>query len=247
MLRRVDDLSPRRRADLRIDDLLHLALIASDNAAARVLARTSEGGTAAFVVRMNEMAGHLGLTNTHYADPSGLDPEQRVLGLRSLAPHRVCSSDDAAARSDHADRRVRRAHEPARRFRSTARTSCSARTSTCAPARPASSARPATAWRRCSRCRRAARSPSSCSAPPTARCDSGKRVICSTGSSAAVAGHRRRRSRASEVVRQVNQNLGARSGFERQYTGRWWTPVLTADAVRLRAAGLPAARRVCTC
>jgi D-alanyl-D-alanine endopeptidase (penicillin-binding protein 7) len=57
------------------DDLLHLALIASDNAAARMLARTSEGGTAAFVVRMNEMAGHLGLSNTHYADPSGLNPE----------------------------------------------------------------------------------------------------------------------------------------------------------------------------
>jgi len=57
------------------DDLLHLALIASDNAAARVLARTSEGGTAAFVVRMNEMAEHLGLSNTHYADPSGLNPD----------------------------------------------------------------------------------------------------------------------------------------------------------------------------
>ena len=35
---------------------------------------------------MNEMAAHLGLTNTHYADPSGLDPEQRVVGLRPLAP-----------------------------------------------------------------------------------------------------------------------------------------------------------------
>jgi D-alanyl-D-alanine endopeptidase (penicillin-binding protein 7) len=54
-------------------DLLHLTLIASDNAAARVLARTSEGGTAAFVARMNDMAGHLGLANSHYADPSGLD------------------------------------------------------------------------------------------------------------------------------------------------------------------------------
>jgi D-alanyl-D-alanine endopeptidase (penicillin-binding protein 7) len=57
------------------DDLLHLALIPSDNVAARVLARTSEGGTAAFVGRMNDMAGHLGLSNTHYADPSGLDPD----------------------------------------------------------------------------------------------------------------------------------------------------------------------------
>ena len=54
-------------------DLLHLALIASDNAAARVLARTSEGGTAGFVKRMNEMATSLGLTNSVYVDPSGLD------------------------------------------------------------------------------------------------------------------------------------------------------------------------------
>jgi D-alanyl-D-alanine endopeptidase (penicillin-binding protein 7) len=59
---------------LSYDALLHLTLIASDNAAARVLARTSEGGTSAFVSRMNEMATHLGLTNTHYTDPSGLDP-----------------------------------------------------------------------------------------------------------------------------------------------------------------------------
>jgi len=55
------------------DHLLHLVLIPSDNAAARVLARTSEGGSAAFVTRMNEMATQLGLTSTHYADPSGLD------------------------------------------------------------------------------------------------------------------------------------------------------------------------------
>jgi len=55
------------------DDLLHLMLIASDNGAARVLARTSEGGTRAFVARMNDMAHHLNLSATHYTDPSGLD------------------------------------------------------------------------------------------------------------------------------------------------------------------------------
>jgi D-alanyl-D-alanine endopeptidase (penicillin-binding protein 7) len=54
-------------------DLLHLTLIASDNAAARVLARVSDGGSAAFIRRMNETATHLGLTNSRYADPSGLD------------------------------------------------------------------------------------------------------------------------------------------------------------------------------
>lgn len=57
------------------DALLHLTLIASDNAAARVLARTSEGGTAAFVARMNERASQLNLTSTHYVDPSGLDAD----------------------------------------------------------------------------------------------------------------------------------------------------------------------------
>ena len=53
-------------------DLLHLLLIASDNAAARALARVSPQGYDGFIVRMNEKAAELGLENTHYADPSGL-------------------------------------------------------------------------------------------------------------------------------------------------------------------------------
>jgi serine-type D-Ala-D-Ala endopeptidase (penicillin-binding protein 7) len=53
-------------------DVLHLMLIASDNAAARVLARVSPHGSTGFIVRMNEKARELGLTSTHYADPSGL-------------------------------------------------------------------------------------------------------------------------------------------------------------------------------
>jgi len=54
------------------DDLLHLVLIASDNAAARALARISPYGSAGFIGRMNEKAAELGLESTHYADPSGL-------------------------------------------------------------------------------------------------------------------------------------------------------------------------------
>ena len=53
-------------------DLLHLLLIASDNAAARVLARVSQYGTEGFIARMNAKAQELGLENTTYADPSGL-------------------------------------------------------------------------------------------------------------------------------------------------------------------------------
>ena len=54
------------------DDLLHLLLIASDNAAARALARISPFGSEAFIRRMNGKAMELGLQSTHYADPSGL-------------------------------------------------------------------------------------------------------------------------------------------------------------------------------
>jgi D-alanyl-D-alanine endopeptidase (penicillin-binding protein 7) len=54
------------------DGLLHLLLIASDNAAARALARVSPYGSDGFIRRMNEKAAELGLETTHYADPSGL-------------------------------------------------------------------------------------------------------------------------------------------------------------------------------
>jgi D-alanyl-D-alanine endopeptidase (penicillin-binding protein 7) len=53
-------------------DLLHLLLIASDNAAARALARVSPHGSEGFIDRMNEKAIELGLESTAYADPSGL-------------------------------------------------------------------------------------------------------------------------------------------------------------------------------
>ena len=55
-----------------VDDLLHLLLIPSDNAAARALARISPQGSAGFIDRMNAKAVEMGLTSTRYADPSGL-------------------------------------------------------------------------------------------------------------------------------------------------------------------------------
>jgi D-alanyl-D-alanine endopeptidase (penicillin-binding protein 7) len=54
------------------NDILHLMLIASDNAAVRVIARVSPYGSEAFIKRMTEKARELGLSNTTYADPSGL-------------------------------------------------------------------------------------------------------------------------------------------------------------------------------
>jgi len=63
----------KAKDQLTAGELLHLLLIPSDNAAARALARTSHGGAAAFVERMNEKALELGLQNTSFADPSGLN------------------------------------------------------------------------------------------------------------------------------------------------------------------------------
>jgi len=58
---------------LPLIDVLHLMLIASDNAAARVLSRSSTlGSSENFIARMNSKALELGLTSTHYFDPSGL-------------------------------------------------------------------------------------------------------------------------------------------------------------------------------
>jgi D-alanyl-D-alanine endopeptidase (penicillin-binding protein 7) len=64
----------RANERVTLDNLLHLALIPSDNGAARALARVSHGGTASFVERMNEKAIELGLENSAFADPSGLNP-----------------------------------------------------------------------------------------------------------------------------------------------------------------------------
>jgi D-alanyl-D-alanine endopeptidase (penicillin-binding protein 7) len=65
----------RTNERLTLNEVLHLTLIASDNAAARVLARSSHGGTASFIERMNTKAVELGLESTSFTDPSGLRAE----------------------------------------------------------------------------------------------------------------------------------------------------------------------------
>lgn len=64
--------------------LLLLALMASENRAANALARTYPGGTPAFVAAMNRKAQGLGLNQTRFADPAGLD-SGNVSTARELA------------------------------------------------------------------------------------------------------------------------------------------------------------------
>ena len=63
----------RRGERVTLEDLVHLALVASDNVAARALARVSPWGTQLFVGHMNAKAAELGLEQTRFTDPSGLD------------------------------------------------------------------------------------------------------------------------------------------------------------------------------
>ncbi len=53
-------------------DLLHLALMSSENRAAHALGRTFPGGLDAFVSRMNARAQVLGMRDTRYVEPTGL-------------------------------------------------------------------------------------------------------------------------------------------------------------------------------
>ncbi len=53
-------------------DLLHLALMSSENRAANALGRNYPGGLAAFVEAMNAKAALLGMNDTRYVEPTGL-------------------------------------------------------------------------------------------------------------------------------------------------------------------------------
>jgi D-alanyl-D-alanine endopeptidase (penicillin-binding protein 7) len=54
------------------EEMLHLALMASENRAANALGRHYPGGLRAFVDAMNRKAQALGMTHTRYVEPTGL-------------------------------------------------------------------------------------------------------------------------------------------------------------------------------
>jgi D-alanyl-D-alanine endopeptidase (penicillin-binding protein 7) len=75
------DLLKHTRSRLKIgivlsrDELLRLALMASENRAASALGRSYPGGLAGFVAAMNQKAVDIGMTRTRFVDSSGLSSE----------------------------------------------------------------------------------------------------------------------------------------------------------------------------
>jgi D-alanyl-D-alanine endopeptidase (penicillin-binding protein 7) len=58
-------------------DMMHLALMASENRAAHALGRHYPGGLDAFVEAMNAKALQLGMAGTHYVEPTGLSSKNQ--------------------------------------------------------------------------------------------------------------------------------------------------------------------------
>ncbi len=71
-------------ATLSRDDMLHIALMSSENRAASALGRNYPGGLPAFVAAMNAKARSLGMMDTRYVDSTGLS-SQNVASARDLA------------------------------------------------------------------------------------------------------------------------------------------------------------------
>ncbi|HWP19139.1 MAG TPA: D-alanyl-D-alanine endopeptidase [Burkholderiaceae bacterium] len=65
-------------------EMLHLALMSSENRAANALGRHYPGGLPAFVQAMNRKARELGMQDTHYAEPTGLSSRNQS-SARDLA------------------------------------------------------------------------------------------------------------------------------------------------------------------
>jgi len=70
---------------MRVSDLFEALMLESANDAADTLAEGIAGSRAAFVAAMNERAGQLGLDDTSYANPIGLDDPSNYSTARDLA------------------------------------------------------------------------------------------------------------------------------------------------------------------
>jgi D-alanyl-D-alanine endopeptidase (penicillin-binding protein 7) len=88
-------------ATLTRGDLMHLALMSSENRAAHALGRSYPGGLPAVIAAMNAKARQLGMTRTRFVDPAGL------------------SSNNVASPADLAKLVMFAAHNPAIRHYST--------------------------------------------------------------------------------------------------------------------------------
>lgn len=102
---------------ISVRDLLYGLILRSGNDAAHDLALAAAGSIPRFVAQMNRRAAALGLADTHYANPVGLDQRGNFSSARDLATltqrllripafAKIADSRSAALRSLHPPRRI---------------------------------------------------------------------------------------------------------------------------------------------
>lgn len=91
-------------AKLTRSDLLHLALMSSENRAAHALARNYPGGVPAFVAAMNAKARALGMHSARFVDPTGLSSDN-VASPADLSRLVIAASQASAIQEYSTDER----------------------------------------------------------------------------------------------------------------------------------------------
>ena len=85
-------------------DLLHLALMSSENTAAHALGQNYPGGLPAMVAAMNAKAAALGMQSAHFVEPTGLS-SQNVASAEDLSKLVLAASRNPVIREFSTDRR----------------------------------------------------------------------------------------------------------------------------------------------
>ena len=100
-------------------DLMHLALMSSENRAAHALGNNYPGGMPAMVAAMNAKAKALGMINAHFVDPTGLS-SQNVASPDDLSKLVIAASKNSTIREYSTDRNYAvRVHKRLVEFRNT--------------------------------------------------------------------------------------------------------------------------------
>jgi serine-type D-Ala-D-Ala endopeptidase (penicillin-binding protein 7) len=84
-------------------DLMHLALMASENRAAHALGNNYPGGMPAIVAAMNAKAAALGMSNAHFVDSTGLS-SQNVASPEDLSKLVIAASRNSTIREYSTDK-----------------------------------------------------------------------------------------------------------------------------------------------
>lgn len=96
--------------EVSIEELLYAMLVQSGNDAAEILAQNFPGGRTAFIDAMNVKVANLHLTDTHFANPTGLDEDSHYssavdlvrladFGLQNPEFARIVSTENAVVSS----------------------------------------------------------------------------------------------------------------------------------------------------